>query len=166
LVGRQRQGNTFRGFVFRNMSSFRSLEVDFPGASFTSAYGINDAGRIVGTYVSPDCPYGCGFLATPQATVPPQCDQTVTLTYSGSTLTLGFTLRTAAPATWKVLLAVQNVPLQLWSISVPALGAPGSLSVPIPNVPKLGTVYALSTLATSAAGIVCADVASVNTGTP
>jgi probable HAF family extracellular repeat protein len=165
LVGRYRFGSTFRGFVVKN-SSFRSLEVDFPGATFTSPMSMNDTGRLVGTYTASDCAAGCGFLATPQTAVPPQCDQSFTMSYSGTTLTLGFTVRTASPSTWSVLLVIQGSPVSLWNLSVPALTAPASLSVPIPNVPKVGTITGGSLISTATAGVACADIASVNTGTP
>jgi hypothetical protein len=37
--------------------------IDFPGAAFTQAIGINDHGQVVGEYRSPGV--DAGFLATP-----------------------------------------------------------------------------------------------------
>src|SRR5262245_1360581 len=38
--------------------SFQFTTLDFPGATFTSAYGINDAGQIVGGYSDPSTNQG------------------------------------------------------------------------------------------------------------
>jgi uncharacterized membrane protein len=166
LVGQYRFGSTYRGFVVKKNSRFRSLEVDFPGATFTSAASMEQSGRIVGVYTGADCFTGCGFLATPQPTVPPQCDQSFTMTYGGGTLTLAFTIRSASPSTWSVVLGLPTGAVPAWTVSLPALSVPGSVSVPIANVPNIGIVTGASLLSTSTAGVVCADVATVDTGKP
>lgn len=48
------------GFVFQNGTA---SAIDFPGASSTIAYGINNAGTVVGTYTDANGTHG--FMATP-----------------------------------------------------------------------------------------------------
>src|SRR4051795_5836147 len=45
-----------------NAATFSFTQIDVPGASFTQAFGINDAGQIVGTFQDSTGPHG--FLDT------------------------------------------------------------------------------------------------------
>ncbi len=53
--------NDDHGFLYRGGSYF---SVDVPGALRTDAYGVNDSGQIVGSYVDANF-IGHGFIATP-----------------------------------------------------------------------------------------------------
>ena len=159
-VGWHSQGDRTLGFVMSG-TSYRS--VSYNDADSTIAAGINDSGRVVGRFTGPDCPAGCGFLATPRAGTPP-CDQHVTVGYSGSVLTVGFNLTTALPTTWSTFLFVQNALVPLWSVSIPAISPAASFSVPIAGFPHVGTVYGVTLLSTATSGVLCADFGVVNTG--
>jgi len=57
-------GNTESGFLFRpghDRAPGRYLSIDYPGASMTEAWGINDDGDVVGLYVGSDS-FPHGFL--------------------------------------------------------------------------------------------------------
>jgi hypothetical protein len=142
-------------------SSYRSI--DYDGADSTVVAGVNDSGRIAGMYKSADCPAGCGFIGVPRTGVP-ACNQVLSMSYSGGTLNLGATLTTATPTTWSKWLFIQNTFVPLWSINIPTVASPATVNVPIPNFPHVGNVIGVSTLSTASGGIICADVASVNTG--
>ena len=63
----------FRGGVssfLLNGGSFTPIDV--PGSSGTNAFGINNAGQIVGSFTDVITVRGLGFLATPQPTVIPE----------------------------------------------------------------------------------------------
>jgi hypothetical protein len=161
FAGWSRQGQSAHGLVVLD-NRFRSFDVSFSGVTSTKARAINDAGQVLGIYTSPDCPGGCGFLAVPRTGVVP-CDQVVTMTYIGGTLTIKNALSTATPATFATWLFYQNTSAQLWSISIPAVsGVPVVYS--IPSVPPLGKITMLSMLTTTSGVAVCADLALVDTG--
>jgi hypothetical protein len=89
------------------------------------------------------------------------------MSYTGTTLTLDFTISSSPAATWRVVLGGAGTGLQLWSIQIPAVTALSSATVRIPGVPnRIGPVFGMSSLSTRTAGVICADIASVNTGTP
>lgn len=161
-VGWNRQGTALHGFTF-SPGRFRSLDVTFPGATSTRAHSINDDGHIVGAYTSPDCPGGCAFLGRPTAGVP-SCDQNFSLAHTNGTLNIGYTLTAATPTTWSTWLVIQNYPYRLFSLNAPALPTPVGGNIPIANFPAFGTVIGLSVMSTPAGGVICADVATVNTG--
>jgi len=157
-----RGGANLHGFILSG-SGYRSIRVDVPGVVLTLPVAINDAGQVVGRYFGGDCPNECGFLATPRPGGP--CDQALTLGYAGGTLNMHFDLRSSAPYTWTVSLRTLNTSLPLWSIPIPAVSPAISLDVPIPGFPRVGQVVALGTLRTAAGETVCADYATVDTGT-
>ncbi len=64
-------------------AAYTFTQIDVPGATFTVAFGINDAAQIVGTFFSSTG--GHGFLATPATSVPEPA--TLTLLCIGLTLT-------------------------------------------------------------------------------
>jgi probable HAF family extracellular repeat protein len=168
MAGWSQQGTLKTSFVLKSLASFRSFTVPFPGATATLARAINDSNQVVGSYQSPDCPRGCGFIATPNPTALPACTQSVALGYSGNTLTFNFTIGTAAPTTWSTYLFVNNIPYTLWSSPLPVVNPalPATFQLPLPPV---GRVVALTTLSTAVGGILCADYAVLNTspgGTP
>ena len=159
-VGWHSQGDGTFGFVLTG-STYRSVSYD--DSDSTIAAGINDSGQIVGRFTGPDCPEGCGFIATPRSG-PPLCDQHVTMGYAGNVLTVGFTIATTVPTTWSTFLFVQNTLVPLWSAAIPAITPAVSLSVPLSGVPHLGYVFGVSLMSTASGGVVCADFEVVNTG--
>jgi probable HAF family extracellular repeat protein len=159
-VGWHSQGARTLGFVLSG-NSYRS--VSYNDADSTVAVDINDVGQIVGKFTGPDCPMGCGFLATPKAGAP-LCDQHINLTYTGNVLTMNFNLAASVPTTWSTFVFVNNTLVPLWSAAIPAIPAPVNIPFSIPNFPHLGYVFGVSLLSTPTGGIVCADFETVNTG--
>ncbi len=159
LVGWQFQAGRTRSFLWSGLS-FRTFEPD----TSTNAYAlqINDLGVVVGQYFGTNCPSGCGFMATP-ATNTASCDQKVTASYASGTLTLGFTITSPTPATWAASLTVQGASVPLWSLAIPAVSS-APVSVPVPNFPHVGSVSLVSVLSTATNGVVCTDLAIVDTG--
>ncbi len=115
-------------------------------------------GNFYGTVQSGGPSFGVAFRLTNTAA----CDDSLHASFSGGTLTLGFTLQTAAPATWGTWIVTSAGSGALWSISIPAVTPAAAFSVPIAPVPNLGTIFVVTIL--SAPGAVCADVKAVNTG--
>ena len=110
-----------------------------------------------------DCPNGCGFLATPQIGGLGRCDQTLTLKYAGSTLTMGLGLRTSIPFTWSVSLFALNTAIPLWSVPIPSVSPAVSFDVPFAGFPAVGQVFGVSALSAPTGEVVCADFATVLT---
>jgi hypothetical protein len=163
-VGWNIQGGKVYGFVVSQGGwSFRALTVGLPGAANGKPRAINDAGEVVGTYTSTDCPGGCGFVARPIAASTSLCDQTAAMTYQNGALNLAFTVRTSVQTTWNAWLFVPIGTYRLWTVTAPALVTPTAINIPISPFPPVGTAYLLSMLSTTTGGIVCADIASVNT---
>jgi hypothetical protein len=96
---------------------------------------------------------------------PPKCELADALSYSGTTLTMNFTLGTPVAVTWNGWLTTGNTIQQLWSTSEPKTEPP----VKIPQtatVPASGKVGVLSTLTTPSAGITCFSFETISTGKP
>jgi len=163
IVGWNRKGSNARhGYVLAG-TRLRAFDVDFPGVASTEPVSINDAGQIVGNYFSPDCPNGCGFLATPRTGVLPSCDQKLTLQYTPGTLKMSFSLRTSTPYSWSVSVVALGATLPLWSGSLPAISPTLSFDVPF-AFPAVGPVVGVSLLLNGAGEVVCSDFATINTG--
>jgi probable HAF family extracellular repeat protein len=162
LVGWKVEGGKIGSFVM-TAGRFRPVLVPFTNAVNTKARSINDLGAIVGTYTSPDCQVGCGFIATPTASVLPSCDQTVGMTYSNGTLTTNFTLATTVVTSWTTWLVYQNVPYRLWSLPLGIIKPAQSVSTSMPLAPA-GTAILASYLSTPANGTMCVDFATINLG--
>jgi probable HAF family extracellular repeat protein len=159
-VGWHAQGSKTLGFVVSG-STYRT--VSFDDADSTVVADINDAGQIAGRVDGPDCPGGCGFIATPTAGAP-LCNIDFSLNYAGNTLTLNFNGLTASkPTTWQTYLYFQNTVVPLWSTSLPAVTTPISFALPLAGFPRLGPVFGISVFSTPSLGIVCADLPFVNT---
>ncbi|HET7695325.1 MAG TPA: hypothetical protein VFK57_06420 [Vicinamibacterales bacterium] len=168
ITGWSQQGTLKSSYVVTSLASFRSFTVPFAGATASLARAINDSGQVVGSYQSPECARGCGFLATPNPAALPACTQSVSLAYANNTLTMNFTIGAPTATTWNKYLYVNNVPYLLWSAALPPIAPAVSTSIPISLAP-VGRVVALSTLSTSTGGVICADYAVINTtpgGTP
>ena len=159
-VGWHNQGDKTFGFVFSG-SSYRSVSYD--DSDSTIAAGINDLGQIVGRFTGPDCPEGCGYIATPRSGQA-LCDQHLTMSYTGNVLTMGYTIGSTVPTTWSSFLFVQNTLLPLWSLAIPAITPAATLNVPLAGVPHLGYVFGVTLMSTASGGIVCADFEIINTG--
>jgi probable HAF family extracellular repeat protein len=159
IVGWKIEANKVSGFLF-NASKYRPIIVPFPGASATRARAINDAGAIVGSYTAPDCPSSCSFIATPSATVPPMCEQTLSLSYANGAITSKFTLRTSVATTWTPWLILSGFPYRLWSSLLPVVEPAASVSVPITTSPP-GSAVLVSFLSRGEYGTICVDYASL-----
>jgi acid phosphatase len=96
-------------------------------------------------------------------TLPAACQDSLTLSDAGGTLTLGFTLASAVPATWSAWLIARQTSYKLWSAQIPAVFPAVSFNLPIPAFPPLGTVSVVTTLA-PVGGSPCGDLKSVDTG--
>jgi probable HAF family extracellular repeat protein len=164
VVGWSQTGTATHGFVLTGGNRFRAFDVDFAGAVATKPLAVNDTGRIVGTYLSPDCPNECGFQAVPRTDVLPSCDQSLTLQYTAGTLKMDFGLRTSVPFTWSVSLFALNVHIPLWSAAILAVSPAVSFEVPIASFPAVGSVYGISMLKDATGAPICLDIANVNTG--
>jgi hypothetical protein len=97
-------------------------------------------------------------------TSPRGCVDTLALGYSASTLNIGFTIKTAIPVQWSAWIAWQNNFVPLWSVEIPAVPTAISFTVPIPGVPPIGNVAVLTTMSSSAYGLMCGDWKFVDTG--
>jgi probable HAF family extracellular repeat protein len=164
IVGWSQNGvNPPHGFVVSG-TRLRAFDVALPGVVVNYPQAVNDGGQVVGNYSSPDCPNGCGFLATPQIGGLPSCDQALSLEYTAGTLTIKFAgLTTSMPLTWTVSLFALNTPLPLWSAPLPAVSPALTFGVPF-AFPAVGPVVGVSTLSRSTGDVICADFATVNTG--
>lgn len=94
---------------------------------------------------------------------PPAC--LVDPVFDGGTLTLNFTLGTAAPTEWHVALLAFGQVFTFWTAPLPRIAPAVSFPLPIPNFPALGTIGFLSTF-TSSEGLICTDLKTVDTGPP
>jgi uncharacterized repeat protein (TIGR03803 family) len=90
------------------------------------------------------------------------CDDALAVAYAAGTLTMGFTLKSAAPATWSTWLIAPAASTNLWSIPIPVISPAVSFSVPVPGIPSVGNIVVLSILSLTT-GPVCADVKIVKT---
>jgi hypothetical protein len=161
IVGAHSQGSISHAFVF-SQARFRSF--DMPGAQSSIAKAINDNRQVVGTYYSIDCPFGCGFLAQP-TTGSPRCTQTFTMSYTPLTLSLNLNVRTTVALRWEAYAFIGGGTYRLWSVPLAAGTNTGPFSVPLALQPA-GNVVALSVLSQTGVGVICADYAAVDTGTP
>jgi probable HAF family extracellular repeat protein len=162
MVGWKVEGGKVGSFVLSGQS-YRPVIVPFATATNTKARSLNDLGQVVGTYTSQDCPVGCAFLATPNPSGTPMCQQTVGMTYEGGTLNMHFTLRTSLATTWRSFLVIQGVPYQLWSLPLSIINPAASVSVPV-QLPPLGNMLLASMLSTPTHGTICVDFTTINTG--
>jgi len=89
----------------------------------------------------------------------------MTLSYGGSTLTMGFDVGNPMPVTWNVWMSLGATMFPFWSLDIPVIQPPVSFELPIPGFPRVGTIGFVQTL-TGAGGIVCSDVKLIDTGAP
>ncbi|HEY7170453.1 MAG TPA: hypothetical protein VH417_06365 [Vicinamibacterales bacterium] len=96
---------------------------------------------------------------------PPDCTLEVAPAFDAGTLSLGFQIgNRLGAAMWNVWVSIANQTIPLWSIPVGNIDPMVNVSVPIPGIPHLGGVALVSTITTSARGIVCMDAETVETG--
>ncbi len=115
-------------------------------------------GNFYGTVQSGGPTFGIAYRLNNTAA----CDDSLRASFSGGTLSLGFTLQTAAPGTWTTFVVTPTSAATLWSLAVPVVTPAASFTVPIAHVPNIGRIFVVTVL--SAPGAVCADVKAVNTG--
>lgn len=94
----------------------------------------------------------------------PECFLELGLSFAENALTLDFYVGTSGAVTWSVWLFFLNQTIPLWSIPLPAIESPVSVSIPIPGFPNLGSVGVLTALTTLEGGIICSDWETVDTG--
>jgi hypothetical protein len=87
----------------------------------------------------------------------PTCTLTQTVTKSGTTVTINYSIQTSAQMNWAVFLVVGHVSAPLIAVPLPTLATATSVSFPFPNFPTFGTVGWLTTLSTPTGGILCSD---------
>jgi acid phosphatase len=92
-----------------------------------------------------------------------RCQDTLALSYGGTTLNIGFTVMTPVPGVWTTWLITSLGSGQLWSISIPVVSPSVSFTVPIAGFPHLGTVGVV-TIVRPSVGTLCGDAKAVNTG--
>jgi hypothetical protein len=85
------------------------------------------------------------------------CTLTQSVTKSGTTLNLSYTITTSGPTTVAVFAAVGPTVIPLVVANLPTQSTAITPSITIPNVSSLGTVGFLATISTSSGGIVCSD---------
>jgi hypothetical protein len=92
------------------------------------------------------------------------CVDRLNLGYADTTLTIGFTIKSAIPTTWSTWIAWQSNLIPLWSLQIPAVPTAASFTVPIPGVSPSGNVAVLTTMSSPTYGLMCADWKVVDTG--
>lgn len=107
-----------------------------------------------------------GFANLTSLAWAPTCTIDQTLSYSGGTLTLDYTLGTSAPAVWKVFLSANAAAVPVITLNLPVIDPAIPASIPIPNFPSIGVVGYLTTLTVAGQGIACSDWDTVDTGQP
>jgi hypothetical protein len=85
------------------------------------------------------------------------CTLTQTVTKSGTTLNLSYTITTSSPATVGVFAAVGSSVIPIVVAGLPTLTTAINPTISIPNVPSIGTVGFLATISTPSGGILCSD---------
>lgn len=111
---------------------------------------------------------GSGYFVGANMTITPvECFLQDALTFDESTgfLTMKFNITTLTTTTWNGWLIEKNTVQPLWSQAV-AASEPFVTETKTHAVSKSGGVGILSTLTTATGGVVCSNVATVNTGTP
>jgi uncharacterized repeat protein (TIGR03803 family) len=173
------------GSPFRT-ALLKGTDGNFYGTSSGMAFQVTLAGTVTplhtgGTFSGPLIHardgnfYGTRYFAAQDGyplgdvfrlTNPASCDDTLTLGYAAGTLTMGFTLKTATPATWSTwLVPFSGGAANLWSVPILTPVSPAvAFDVPF-AFPAIGNVLALTTLTTQA-GMACADWQVVNAGKP
>jgi hypothetical protein len=94
------------------------------------------------------------------------CTLNVEASSADGSLNLAFEVGTGEPATWNAWLTSQAEIARLFSVPLPALEPPISVSLTLPFIPALGTIGVLTTLTTLDKGILCAAFTTVDTGPP
>ncbi len=93
------------------------------------------------------------------------CGLGLNLSFANTTLDIGFDLGTATPANFGSWMITSKGFQQLWLLSIGAMAPPVAFTVPWgPGFPAIGSVAVLSTLSTPAAGLVCYETQTVNSG--
>jgi hypothetical protein len=98
----------------------------------------------------------------------PACTLKDTVSYnaSASTLTMNFIVGNKAAVTWNAWLTSQNNMTALFSVSQPITNPPTPITQTYAPLAPGGKVGVLSTLTTTAYGVICSSWEEVNTGTP
>lgn len=146
---------------------------DCPGAlppggrcSVLVTYAPSVPGSVTGSLSIADDSGNSGAVQTVALTgtaMPPvRCQDTLTLGYSGTTLSVGFTIETSTPATWSTSVTFGDFTVPLWSIQIPAVSPPVSFTIPFANVPHVGTLSFTTVLTSSQTS--CQDTRSIDTG--
>jgi streptogramin lyase len=94
----------------------------------------------------------------------PPCALSQQMSYSNTTLTLGFNLHTQVAATWRAWLVTQSGSRQLLSKSVPVIDPARTFVFTVPSTPVQGSVGVLSSLSNTSNGLLCSAWSTVNTG--
>jgi hypothetical protein len=132
------------------------------GINTVGEYSATTGAAINANFITLEQPAGLAVRG-PSCTL----DDTATYDATSSTLTMNFAINTFAASTWNVWLTYQNTIEQLFSVSQPKTkNPPETITKTKTDLPKEGTVGVLSTLTTATGGIVCSNLATVNTGTP
>jgi hypothetical protein len=105
------------------------------------------------------------LLGTCTQPPPPPCTLKDAASYSAGTLTMNFTVGNTSATTWNVWLTYENTLTQLFSVSQPITNPPVVISKTATLSPS-GIAGVLTTLTTSAKGIICSNYTQVNTGKP
>ncbi|MCA9938547.1 MAG: hypothetical protein KC418_07895 [Anaerolineales bacterium] len=95
----------------------------------------------------------------------PTCTLEMSASYDAGTLALSFNLGSLKENTqWNTWIAYQGYLFPLFSRALPLIYPPIPVNLSLPRFPHLRTIGILTTLATAAEGIVCADWQQVDTG--
>jgi len=128
--------------------------IDATGAQSTAVSG-NSSSALVGGYKD-----GSGNL---HGFVFQTCQDTLKLSFSAGTLTIGFTVMTTTPGTLSSWIAVGGHVFTLFSgAAIPAVSPAASFNVPLPGLQNVGPVNVITALSNTG-GSFCADWKTINT---
>ena len=150
-------GTVFRMSLDGSLTTLNSFTGQDDGASPYAGLLEGADGKLYGLTAYGSWP-GAVFRVDPIV-----CRNTLTLNYSQATLTLGFKIESKVATTWNALAVGLFGSANLWSVPIPAVAPPASLTLPIPGVPPIGTIGVFTSLSTPSKGVVCFDWKTVNT---
>ncbi len=103
------------------------------------------------------------FIVTVADTVRASCVSDVDLNFADGTTTWTFLVGATAPSTWSTSVNILGNDIPLWSIGLPAVDPPISLSFSF-AIPPIGVIEVASTVTVD--GVECSDSDTVDTGVP
>jgi hypothetical protein len=125
-------------------------------ATFTLGDGAHSI-TIIPTAVALPGAGGVGYFRLDSISTSPNCNLTQTVTRSGTTITLSYSITTTTVTTIAIYAVVGPTVIPLVVTGLPAQATTFSPSLSIPNVPAMGNIGFLTTISTASGGILCSD---------